>query len=389
VFARFCRALARVRGMRIAWLMCSLVGVPGLPGPAHAQSKAGASATKQKKASGQQKKPAKKPAPQSSTKTKAKQGARPKPQPKRKPLTAKPAQDSAKKPKKAAPEKAPEVKVEVIEADEADEADDSGKLDRDERSQSDDDSEASEKTASESKRARPRSREPWLEIGVEGGALTRHFDYRGEESGALRGFYLVRAPVLAASVTVFPFASSDSAFSGLGIEGAYSRVLGVTSELGGNSYDTTASVYRTELVWNFGIGEHVLLRPKLGYRGRTLVVAGNVVPDLHEHGPRAGLEARFRVSPWLAEVEAGAQYLLSGGELTSATWFPSATGFAADARARAGVVVAQPFELLLQGAMDYASFTFAAPSEPHPNGVAAGAYDVALSLSLLARFVVR
>lgn len=371
--------------MRIAWLMCSLVGVLSLPSAAHAQSKAGAAATKQKKASGQQKKPSKKTTSQSSTK-KAKPEAAPKPKPKGKPLAAKPAQGSAKKPKKATPEKAPEVKVEVIEADEAD---DRETRDRDERNQSDADSEAFEPTASEAERATPRSREPWLELGVEGGAVTRHFDYRGEESGALRGFYLLRAPVLGASLAVFPFASSDSAFSGLGIEGAYSRVLGVTSELGGNSYDTSASLYRAELVWNFGIGEHVLLRPKLGYRGRTLVVAGNAIPDLHEHGPRAGLEARFRVSPWLAEVEVGAQYLLSGGELTSATWFPSATAFAADASARAGVVVAQPFELLLHGALTYASFTFAAPPEPHPNGVAAGAYDVALSLSLMGRLVVR
>ncbi|MFZ5891290.1 MAG: hypothetical protein ACOY0T_09590 [Myxococcota bacterium] len=313
--------------------------------------------------------------------------ATPKPPPPRKATPKKTAPKSPQpKRKKPVPvETQPEVKVETIEPEEEEQTE------AGEREPSPETSAGAARTEeTEDSEHRPRVPLPWLELGVEGGAITRHFDYRDEQSGALRGFYLRGAPVLGASLTLFPFASSRSAASVWGLEAAYSRVLGVTSQLGGRSYDTSASAYRVQLVANFPVSNQVALRPKLGYQGRTLFVVGNAVPDLHEHGPRAGLELRFRFAPLLVELDVGAQYLLSGGELTSAAWFPSTTGFAADARLRAGWIMASPFELLLQGGIDYASFAFSTrPSDPHPNGIAGGAYDVARSLSLVGRLLLR
>lgn len=176
----------------------------------------------------------------------------------------------------------------------------------------------------------------------------------------------------------------------VGLEAGYSTIVGVASEFDGKSFDTSATAYRIQLVLNLPLGKEVSLRPKLGYSGRTLVVAGDTLPNLSEHGPRIGLEGRLATSSFLAELEGGLQYLVSGGELTSSAWFPSASGFGADARARAGLSLADPFQLLVEGGLDYSSFKLnVGANDPHPHGAAESASDVAMSLSLVARLVLR
>jgi hypothetical protein len=283
------------------------------------------------------------------------------------------------------------AEVDVIE--EGDEAE--AERDEDERENSDEEKEDEREQEDEhDAHDKPSSNAPpkaaSLELGVQAGILRRNFDYAGRQGPGLRAFELPGAPQLGATLIVFPFASSSSALSMFGLEAGYSTIVGVTSEFGGKSYDTSASAYRVELVVNLPLGKEASLRPKAGYRGRTLAVAGDTIPNLSEHGPRLGIEGRLATSSFLAELEGGVQYLVSGGELTSAAWFPSASGFGADARARGGLSIATPFQVLVEGGLDYSSFKLnVGANDPHPNGIADSASDISLSLSLLARLVLR
>jgi hypothetical protein len=228
----------------------------------------------------------------------------------------------------------------------------------------------------------PPSRRPCsiLDLEAAGGVMLRRFDYRNEQSGALRGYMLQRAPVGAAQATFWPLALDGcGAASAVGLRAGYELMAPIDSHLATRSLATVDYAFQAELIARIPFGP-LTVRPFAGYYERHYTVAGGVVPNMLYRALGGGVELELAVSRlFFFQVGGGARLPRQTGDLTGPAWFPNSSSMIYAARAHIGAALAPWLDLLLIAQGEYASFHFdIVPGATYPNGVADGAYDLYL-----------
>lgn len=219
-----------------------------------------------------------------------------------------------------------------------------------------------------------------VEVDVGGGVLLRAFDYRDEQRGALRAYYLRRAPVGRGEATVYPFARCCGRPSAFGLRAHYERMSDLQSKLADRSLATSAWAWSAELLARIALGRRWVLSPAAGYYVHSFTVAGDVVPRIANHSWGGAVEARLRLATLVLELGVGVHRVINTEQLQSATWFPGLTGMTYTGQLRLGAALTDWLEVMVGAYGEYASFNFhIQETGAYPNGVAAGAYDAYLT----------
>jgi hypothetical protein len=231
----------------------------------------------------------------------------------------------------------------------------------------------------------------------------RKFDYTGTQSGPLTPYDLALGPAIIFAGEVYPAAfKSNGVLSNIGLMGRYE--LGIATKTNyqavTNGPVTTLQTHAHE----FDIG--VRARMPLGiaelgtffeYGVQSFALIGDenpkgaayaVVPDVHYHYLRTGLDLRFYISKLTVGGHVAPRFLTSMKELdkggssptTSPLWFPGATGSGLDAGLMLSWQVI-PW-LAASGGVDFVRYGFNfnnLPAQPTPRVIAGGATDTYLS----------
>lgn len=226
----------------------------------------------------------------------------------------------------------------------------------------------------------------WLELALGAGLGARHFAYQEPLTANLRPYELSGTPLLSASATLLPFASSGSLVPRIfGLEGSYQRALGLTSKApNGEALDTTWQRVDVALLAQVtpGYEEDPSLRPSLGVTMSSFTFDGGggleaELPAVDYKAMRAALGARFP-GPVTLELEAAWLFALDAGPV--ADRFPQATvgGFEAIVGGRAALSEALSLGLVV----GYERWFYDLQPEPGDAYVAGGALDELLTLRL-------
>jgi hypothetical protein len=189
-----------------------------------------------------------------------------------------------------------------------------------------------------------------IELSVGLRMYNRNFSYTGQTSPGLIPYDLPLAPAIWVAGRIYPGALwSNGPFSNLGIMFRYEYGIATTTKyqqptnVAGQSVvtelQTSAYEYQVGLRGRLPIGKH-----ELGifgvYGNQSFVLAGDedptktpyaLVPDVHYHYLRFGLDARFYISKLLVGAHVAPRFLTSMKEIDKGgVWFPAATGSGLD-----------------------------------------------------------
>ena len=221
-------------------------------------------------------------------------------------------------------------------------------------SSSEDESSAPAAASEESERGlRP------IEIGVGLRLYNRNFAYTGLTTSNLIPYNLPLAPTIWVAGTIYPGALwSNGPFSNIGLTGRYEYGLATTTSyeqptgMPGQTVVTELQTHAYE--YQFGLrGRIPIGRHELGisgvYGNQSFVLQGDedpaqwpqkpyaLVPDVHYHYLRFGLDARFYISKLLVGAHVAPRFLTSMKELDKGgVWFPGAMGSGLDMGAQLG-----------------------------------------------------
>jgi hypothetical protein len=206
---------------------------------------------------------------------------------------------------------------------------------------------------------------PRLEVLLSGQGLFRRFDFSGGRSGSLPNYRLDHAAAASLAVGYFPLAHfTDGMVRNLGVVVRGSRAFGLTSlDPEGRKYATTAQLLEGGLRFRLPL--------------RWLEVSPGVLYGIHtfevEFTPEAGMDAlpdvdyRFAhvelglykalTERWAVAARVGYQHVLSGGELSSARFFPELGGSGLDAELAVEFALTRMLGLRLGGELRRYSFT--------------------------------
>jgi len=304
---------------------------------------------------------------------------------------AKPAKPAAKA---AVAKEDTEEAVESDESSEAPSSDDS------------DDSSSSEAPAESEKGLRP------LELGLGIRAYNRNFKYTGQTYAdpyanpprTLYPYSLAIAPTIWLAGRFYPGALfTNGPLSHIGIQFRYEYGFATTANYSQPANNGTNAVIQTQLKtkaseYQIGLRGRVPIGPhELGifglYGNHSFVLAGDedpnkgttapyaVVPDVHYHYLRFGLDARLYFSKLMIGAQVAPRFLTSMKEIDKGgVWFPGATGSGLDLGATAGwqllpwLMPAVGFDMVRYG-FDFNN----TPISPKQTVVAGGATDTYIS----------
>jgi hypothetical protein len=246
-----------------------------------------------------------------------------------------------------------------------------------------------------------------LQAGLRG--VIRKFAYTGQTSPGLVPYNGAVVPTLVVAARFYPGALwSDGALSNIGIVGRFELGFGGTTEYtegGANGtpkvvvpLKTNASEYQLGLRGRLPLGP-LELGVSAVYGNQTFTIGGDenplkspyaVVPDVHYHYIRVGLDARAYISKLIVGAHLSPRFLTSMKELDKGrVWFPGAKGSGLDF----GVMLGWRFLPWLAPAagLDLVRYGFDfnnLPTNPAPRVVAGGATDTFFSawLGVIANF---
>jgi hypothetical protein len=221
------------------------------------------------------------------------------------------------------------------------------------------------------------------QVGVNGGA--RHFVYNKRITAQLRNYDLTVVPLASLEIELYPLTGTGIPFvRGLGVTGAYSRAIGLSSsETGGVKVPTS---------WqnlDFGVRDRIhfdqnsLLGIGLGY-GQTDFQfdqgqgALGVLPSVGYRFLRAGVDLRLFFGN--ISVFGGAQYLYSLSAGAIGNLFPHAQLGGLDAQLGGAYAIGEHFEVSLS--LNYRRFYYAFNPGLNDANIAGGAIDEFEQLSL-------
>ncbi len=238
---------------------------------------------------------------------------------------------------------------------------------------------------------RPERSLPWLEGSVALHMFYRSQTYNQDLFNVLRP-YQIMAPAPAVSLAAYPGALVTSGFpSNLGISAQYEQAFGLSSGISGLSvrFPTATNAFLIGPQYRIPVAPFVFVaRAGYGWRSFTITNAGDVqkpqVPSVDYRNVFAQGAVRWQPFDRVAvDLEAGYHYLLSMGELSSANYFPRATGGGLDGTLGVTFLV-HPAEVQL--AVDVEHYFFSFNPQPGDPLVAGGALDDYLGVRLSARF---
>jgi hypothetical protein len=231
-------------------------------------------------------------------------------------------------------------------------------------------------------------------LGVRG--YNRKFDYTGITSGPLTPYELSLAPTIFLAGRVYPWAfKHNDALSHVGLTGRYE--LGIATKTNYQAVtngpvttlQTRVYEYQIGIRGRLPIGEHEL-GMFLEYGNQSFTLTGDenpkgavyaLVPDVHYHYIRTGLDARFYISKLTVGGHVAARFLTSMKELDlGGVWFPGAVGSGLDAGLELGWELMH--WLTVKGGADFTRYGFDfnnLPATPPPRVIAGGATDTYLS----------
>jgi hypothetical protein len=227
-------------------------------------------------------------------------------------------------------------------------------------------------------------------------AYNRQFKYTGLTAGPLVPYELGLAPTVFIAGSVYPAAfGSDGVLSNIGLTGRYE--LGIATS---TNYQAVAGGPITKLSnrayeYQIGIrGRLPLGKLELGmfavFGNQSFTLVGDetpggdvyaLVPDVHYHFIRTGLDLRGYISKLIVEAHVAPRFLTSMSEIDlPRVWFPGAMGSGLDG----GVMLGWQFLPWLTAAVggDFVRYGFDfnnQPATPPPRVVAGGATDTYLS----------
>ena len=254
---------------------------------------------------------------------------------------------------------------------------------------------SSDESSSDSSEASEKGQRP-LELMVGMRGYNRQFKYTGVTSGPLVPYELGLAPTIFVAGRVYPAAfSSDGVLSNIGLMGRFE--LGIATS---TNYQATPGGPITKLSthayeYQLGVrGRLPLGRLELGifavYGDQSFTLGGDenpsgvayaLVPDMHYHYIRTGLDLRAYISKLIVEAHVAPRFLTSMHEIDLArVWFPGAMASGLDG----GVLLGWQFLPWLTAAIggDFVRYGFDfnnQPATPTPRVVAGGATDTYLS----------
>jgi hypothetical protein len=246
-----------------------------------------------------------------------------------------------------------------------------------------------------------------LQAGLRG--VIRKFAYTGRTTPGLIPYNGALVPTIVLAGRFYPGAlSSDGALSNIGLVGRFELGLGGTTnytEGGANGTPKVVVPLKTN-AYEYQLGVRGRLPLGLNELGvsavvgnQTFTIGGDenplkvpyaVVPDVHYHYIRVGLDARLYISKLIVGAQLAPRFLTSMKELDKGrVWFPGAKGSGLDF----GVMLAWRFLPWLAPAagLDLVRYGFDfnnLPTSPAPRVVAGGATDTFLSgwLGVVANF---
>jgi hypothetical protein len=254
---------------------------------------------------------------------------------------------------------------------------------------------SSDESSSDSSEASEKGLRP-LELMVGMRGYNRQFKYTGVTSGPLVPYELGLAPTIFVAGRVYPAAfSSDGVLSNIGLMGRFELGIATSTNYqavpGGPITKLSTHAYEYQL----GVrGRLPLGRLELGifavYGDQSFTLGGDenpsgvayaLVPDMHYHYIRTGLDLRGYISKLIVEAHVAPRFLTSMHEIDLArVWFPGAMGSGLDG----GVMLGWQFLPWLTAAIggDFVRYGFDfnnQPATPTPRVVAGGATDTYLS----------
>ncbi len=165
------------------------------------------------------------------------------------------------------------------------------------------------------------------------GTFTRHLKYRDAQTLGLGDYRLPIAPQGSLDARYFPaahFTARWPSYFGLEVN-AQLALAGNSQTKDGKQYPTWGDAYGAGGCFRLPIGRHEA-SVVAGYGVRRLMLrdskaSPSPTPDVDYRYLRTGVQGAFAISEKLhLAASATWLYLLSGGELTSAGWFPRTTG---------------------------------------------------------------
>ncbi len=239
-----------------------------------------------------------------------------------------------------------------------------------------------------------------ISLGLRG--YNRKFQYTGVTQGALVPYELALAPTIFIAGDIYPGAfSGDGPLSHIGIMGRFEYGIATSSnyQAPGASGQPTVTPLKTS-VYEYQLGLRARLplgQQELGffavYGNQTFTLSGDstagkqpyaVVPDVHYHYLRFGLDARIHVSKLVAGAHVAPRFLTAMSELDKrGVWFPGATGSGLDFGLMLGWQL-KPW-LMPAAGLDIVRYGFDfnnLPATPPPRVIAGGATDTYASVWL-------
>jgi hypothetical protein len=222
-----------------------------------------------------------------------------------------------------------------------------------------------------------------LGLDVVGGS--RHFSYVDRRTATLRPYDLFVAPAIQVSGDIYPLNKMRiPVLSGLGLQGAYSRAFGLSSQdASGNTVGTSWQSYELGLRDRIAIGDSFLLGVGGGYGDDNFSFDGAVtpteqLPSVDYQYLRAGVDGRYFLGDLSVRAALGYRGVLSTGQVGKL--FPRASAGGVDASLGLSRMMAPGIELSLD--LQYARFYYSLLPQPGDTYVAGGALDEMASLSL-------
>jgi outer membrane biosynthesis protein TonB len=239
-----------------------------------------------------------------------------------------------------------------------------------------------------------------ISLGLRG--YNRKFQYTGITRGELVPYELALAPTIFIAGDIYPGAfSGNGPLSHIGIMGRFEYGIATSSNYqapGANGQSTITPLKTSVYEYQIGLrGRLPLGQHELGFFGvygdQTFTLAGDstpgkkpyaVVPDVHYHYLRFGLDARINVSKLVVGAHVAPRFLTSMSELDKrGVWFPGATGSGLDLGLMLGWQL-KPW-LMPAAGLDIVRYGFDfnnLPAAPPPRVIAGGATDTYASVWL-------
>lgn len=222
-----------------------------------------------------------------------------------------------------------------------------------------------------------------LGLDVVGGS--RHFAYVDRRTVTLRPYDLFVAPAVQVSGDIYPLDKLRvPVLSGLGLQAAYSRAFGLSSQdTSGSSVGTSWQSYEFGLRDRIAIGDSFLLGVGGGYGDNNFSFDGAVtpteqLPSVDYQYLRAGVDGRYSLGDLSVRAAFGYRGVLSTGQVGKL--FPRASAGGIDASLGLSRMMAPGIELSLD--VQYTRFYYSLLPQPGDSYVAGGALDEMACVSL-------